>query len=90
MNKHVAYLKRLYLFGDPMANEVAQRIMALEEALRDVMCRICIDTEEDAKEVAEQLGIEDAGSLWESFKSARDVLDDVSYASAQRDGDRTE
>ena len=46
----------------------------LVEALRMILSCICLDTEDDCREVSRALGIEDANALWEIAREANDLV----------------
>lgn len=47
----------------------------LREALRDLMARLCLDTEDDCNDVARRLEIENVSSLWDAAQKAQAILD---------------
>jgi hypothetical protein len=47
----------------------------LRELLRDIMARLALDNEDDCRDVARRLEIENEVSLWEWAKRANEALD---------------
>lgn len=53
-------------------------IETLAEALRDLMARFALDSEEECRDVSERLGIQDVDALWGAAQRAQAALDATS------------